>query len=318
MMKIIIFVICMFISLKSFANCNLPPLFNGYVSLKQVLVQRDLPIGSVIATVTDTFNIPNRDTMYICTGNITVSYLMVGNHTRTSYEDVYTTNIPGVGVKIQASAFIANRFLSIPASTYSYRLTVGQFYPWSISMTFSLIKIGDISSGTFATGRIGQISAMNNRNVMVPYFNLYVSGDLVVKQTACNVVTKSLTVNLNDILTTRFNSVGTTQGSKPFTISLDCEPGARINVSLNGTPNRETNQQGVLALTSGSDATAADGIGIQVIRDGSPIQLNQNSYWKTANGINDNLDFTARYYQTKQTVTSGVVNATATLTLTYQ
>lgn len=308
----------MIFSFGGHTACSLPPLFFGYVSMQDILVQRDLPVGSVIASVTDEFKSPVTDQKYICRDNISVQYLMSGEHYKTNFEDVYTTNIPGVGVKILASGFFMSQYITNPATIYTAKLSLGHFYPWSITMKFELIKTGDITPGTFSSGKVAEISSLNNNGVYQPYFNLYISGNLVVKQAACNVTTSALTVNLDNILTTKFTSIGSTLGERRFIVGLDCDQGARINVSINGTTNKETNQPGVLASVQSTDANSATGVAIQILSEGSPVVLNSNSFFKTANGNDDSLDFTARYYQTKKEVTSGVVKSIATLTITYQ
>lgn len=308
----------MLLSFGSFAACNLPPLFTGYVSMQNILVQRDLPIGSIIATVTDEFRIPNTSTSYICRESISVNYLLIGEHNKTNFENVYTTNIPGVGVRILANGFYKGQYITNPATNFSTTLQVGHFYPWSISMKFELVKIGTITPGTFSSGKIADISAMNYQGIFQPYFSLYVSGNLIVKQAACNVRTNVLAINLNNILTTRFTAVGSTFGEKRFTIGLNCEQGAKINVSLNGTTNKDTSEKGVLAPVQNSSVDSANGVAIQILSQGVPVTLNSNSFFRTSNGGDDSLEFTARYYQTKRDVSSGVIHSIATLTITYQ
>jgi type 1 fimbria pilin len=48
------------------------------------------------------------------------------------------------------------------------------------------------------------------------------------------------------------------------------------------------------------------------------MALNNNIVLKTSAGGQETFPFTAQYYQTKSSVTSGAANATATLNLTYQ
>ncbi|MCL6720425.1 fimbrial protein [Klebsiella sp. T2.Ur] len=101
-------------------------------------------------------------------------------------------------------------------------------------------------------------------------------------------------------------------------LGLNCDVGANINVSLSGTQNPDISDSSVLALTGQGGAGVAKGVGVQIVYNGAPLMLNNRIVLKTSSGGQETFPLTARYYQTRTTVSTGTANASATLNLTYQ
>ncbi|HDS5029757.1 fimbrial protein [Enterobacter kobei] len=57
---------------------------------------------------------------------------------------------------------------------------------------------------------------------------------------------------------------------------------------------------------------------MQIVYNGAPLMLNNRIVLKTSSGGQETFPLTARYYQTRTTVSTGTANASATLNLTYQ
>jgi type 1 fimbria pilin len=142
-----------------------------------------------------------------------------------------------------------------------------------------------------------------------------------VTQVACSITTPNLTFPIGDILATSFGStVGTTpvEAQNTQNLGLNCDAGANINVSLSGTQNPDVSTTSVLALTGQGTIGIAKGVGVQVLYNGTPLVLNNRIVLKQSSGGQETFPLTARYYQTKTSVSTGVANASATLNLTYQ
>lgn len=77
-------------------------------------------------------------------------------------------------------------------------------------------------------------------------------------------------------------------------------------------------RRSVLALTGQGSETVADGVGVQLLYNNAPVQLNNRLMLKQSSDGTESLPITARYYQTKPVVKAGEANATATLDMTYQ
>jgi len=151
--------------------------------------------------------------------------------------------------------------------------------------------------------------------------NLYIGGVASVTQVACNVNTSNLTFPIGDISTSTFgSSVGTIPSGAQNTqnLGLNCDAGANINVMLQGTQNPDVGTTSVLALTGQGNSDVAKGVGVQLLYNGTPLVLNNRIVLKQSAGGQETFPITARYYQTKTSVSTGKANAAATLDLTYQ
>ncbi|MEH8822888.1 fimbrial protein, partial [Klebsiella pneumoniae] len=142
-----------------------------------------------------------------------------------------------------------------------------------------------------------------------------------ITQVACAVTTSNIVFELGDVLVTEFGStVGLTPANaqKTQNLILDCDAGANINVMLSGAQNPDVSDNTVLALTGQGSAGVAQGVGVQLVYNNTPLILGNNLVLKRTNGGQEMFPLTARYYQTNTTVTTGIANASATLSLTYQ
>ena len=102
-------------------------------------------------------------------------------------------------------------------------------------------------------------------------------------------------------------------------LGLNCDPGANINVELAGTQNPDAPADAsVLALTGQGGPETAGGVGVQIVYNDVPLQLNNRIVLKKSAGGQETFPLVARYYQTKSQVKPGSANATATLNITYQ
>ncbi len=79
-----------------------------------------------------------------------------------------------------------------------------------------------------------------------------------------------------------------------------------------------TGDTSVLALNGQGTPGTADGVGIQMLYNNVPLQLNNRIVLKRSAGGQETFPLVARYYQTRSVVRPGSANATATLNITYQ
>lgn len=134
----------------------------------------------------------------------------------------------------------------------------------------------------------------------------------------CTLNTQDINFNLGVQQKKDFIGVGPKGSGKTQKISLTCNRKTKYSLQVNG--DAEPGYQGVIKLTPGSGA--ATGLGVQLLANNNAIQINRaNEIGETVNhGTNlpEEIDITARYYQTENTVTPGTANASATFTMTYQ
>lgn len=269
-----------------------------------VIVQRDVPIGSVIYS-----SITGAGQMLLsCDGSTNTNYykmLYLGG-VATSINHAYATNIPGVAISVN----LAWGYLDNPPSSDNTGTGSVSLPP----INYKLYKTGDIQSGKFSTGQIGTWTVSGITPLTI---NMNSGG---VTQVACSITTPNLTFPIGNVSKEDF---GTTPGFTPAKTSiqalgLDCDPSANINVTLNGQQNPDVSDDSVMALNNQGGANTAQGVGVQLLYDGQPLVINTPLALKTSSGGKELFPLTARYYQTRNTVTVGEANTSATLTLTYQ
>ncbi|WP_421512494.1 fimbrial protein (plasmid) [Enterobacter sp. JS8-1] len=272
-------------------------------------VQRDLAVGSVIATYTTA----TTGTALSCTAGTSADGFYMGMVLFTSLSNishVYQTNVAGIGVRV----YSAGGNFDSPATFVSF-LGPGSsaFGP----RTIDFVKTGNIIPGNLNSGLLARIYG-NGDGVTAVSYNL---NSTQVNQLACSITTPNLTFPIGDVLASNFGqTVGTIPSGAQNTqsLGLNCDAGANINVMLQGTQNPDVSTTSVLALTGQGNADVATGVGVQLLYNSTPLVLNSRIMLKQSTGGAETFPITARYYQTNTAVTTGKANATATLDLTYQ
>lgn len=303
------------------------------MTISDITVQRDVPLntplttdlyGSAYAGWTNCSN-------YI--GGIK-SYL-ADSGTKDGTRKIYKTNIPGVGIDIGVYGATSNGYIA----TYFIGETPGWYGSDWVESTglngccnnlaqtaiVKLVKIGDITSGklsgTFGSFIVGNIAGATvpTPDSWGPEIPIQFAGTNIT-QLKCSISTPNLAFSLGNVSADEF---GNTPGTTSMTIStkdlsLNCDPGTNINVTLSGTQSQDTTDDSVLALSASEGNEVAGGVGVQLLYGDNPLHINKMLNLKTSSGGIETLPITARYYQTKNTVIAGQANTTATLNITYQ
>lgn len=281
----------------------------GYISFGNVSVQRDAPVGSIIATAT-TGAYNGGNTIAGCDTSWTFRWELSKWSTLSSQGNkVYNTNVSGVGLRM--TAVVSGNVLPYDATlkANNYATIPGD------GIKAELIKTGDITGGTLDTGVLARASVINQFYIA----NVTLNGTNTITSESCSVTTNPVNVPLGDHDKSEFNGPGTGTAWQTFNINLSCVQGARINVRIDATADSDAGVPGVIKLDS--DPVNASGVGVQLWYryEDSPVQFGQERYYYTSpSGGNEYVQLQARYYQTTQSITAGKANATATFTLTYK
>lgn len=292
-----------------------------------IVVPQNAAIGTVLATLTQTVS-PTSGPIMRCDlagGSLTQTFSLV-NGTQVSMPTtgvaVYSTNIDGIGyrINVQGVGFLPRT--TITNSTVVNGAVTDTYSIGMPSIQLSLVKTapvtgnGLLSPGLYAIGYAGGNTAQQYLQVLV--------GNVRVISPTCNIAPQSsnLVVDMDEVRRSWFTGVGNTQGGKAFDITVNCRVSANnqfntVSLTMDATAD-PSNAPGVLKLAA-SGSTDATGIGIQVLNGaGQPVQFGQPmDLGPTKNG-DYIVPFTARYYQTQPTVTTGQANGMATLTLNYK
>ncbi|MEX3242386.1 fimbrial protein [Serratia quinivorans] len=297
---------------SSFAACDLRELKTGTVNFGSIAVQRDAAVGAILA-----------ETSFSWSGSSVTCNSSYVRFRTLSYQGgllsplpmTYKTNLAGVGITTAAYTRFSN-----PPEIYEY---YAAGYPSHHIVIVQLIKTGNVTPGTLATGEIATEkfsspieSAPGPSAVTTEIVNMGAGN--IITQIACSLTNTTISVPLGDVQSSAFNSISATAGDKTFNLGLSCDKDANINVALAGTQNMDTADTSVLALTNAGQSGTAKGVGVQLLYGGVPLKLNNNILLKTSAGGQETLPFSARYYQTQTAIGAGLANSSATLNITYQ
>ncbi|MFP3502971.1 fimbrial protein [Burkholderia sp. SIMBA_062] len=239
--------------------------------------------------------------------------------------NVYTTTVPGIGVRISVADILSGAYWPVSTS----RLRPAVFYT-QLMIKVELIKIGAITSG----GSIGYVGKIIIPDYSQRLLEINMARPIAVRPVAptCKVQTPAIQASLGTVFGRSLEG-GATSSAVPFNIRLLCSGAGQIS----GTPGKALtyitltdatnpgNRSDMLSLSSDSTAT---GVGIQILRsDGSIVSYgpessaegNPNQWYvgEYGNGTVD-IPLKARYAGEGGKVGPGSANGLATFTMSYQ
>jgi type 1 fimbria pilin len=288
------------------------------VNIPNIVVQRDTPTGSILGTTQVT-------TAVLCdlTGGDGVGWRMFPSPRMSDFgpsplSDVRATTVPGVGIRWTNKRSGTTKNWST-AALNSYLKTDGRGLGNNTPFvdTVELVKIGPITSGVLPSMRLQYVYSSNPGNVVNAVdLHALVLPSIQIQVLACSVTQTMIVVPMGtNIPKNQFTGPGSTSSDVPFSIGLDCDRNARVNVQLDGSTVGDS-APGVLRLNAQADS--AKGVGIQVLRNNMPITFG-SPVFVGHSGVDGlfPIDFVARYYQVDGTVEAGIADASATFTMSY-
>ncbi|WP_392565590.1 fimbrial protein [Utexia brackfieldae] len=295
------------------------PTIRGNTDMGTIIVDPNLPVGAVIAQQVFTFIGNLTQNFLICEVGDPINADVVMGTASASDETLYSTNIPGIGIRFNRNT------RDYP---YIYNALGGTSVADS-TVTVTLIKTAAIvGSGSLAAGTYTQFGYRPLNNPIFETF-MNASGSKIVAPSCTVSNSSNSNVYLAPISRNKLTGgIGLTAGDTPFSIDLLCSGGSSINSgfdNMNLTFSGEIPQgidasYGVLANIN---ASGAKGIGIQVIEADSkkPLVFNQpylaGSLANTQNGYTISQNYIARYYRYGTQITAGDVEAKMLYNITY-
>jgi type 1 fimbria pilin len=308
---------------------------SGYtVNVGTVVVQRDVPINSYVTTQKKG---PDQKAWDNCTGSLSHGsygqfniFSSLTPDGKIDSRSIFKTTLAGTGLAIGGSgSFVSggngcsysyapdDNYIKDDTTIALCQNSAGLYdLPMWAQPYVRVVKTGNMEGGSLS-GKIAYL-AESKHNSAMPEIPVYISGSIVVIK--CAITTPTMTFPIGNVPASDF---GTKVGFIPTKTStqnlgLDCDADANINVQLSGTQNPDVSTKSVLALNGQGDAGTASGVGVQLLYNGTPLEINKNIVMKKSSGGQEMLPITARYYQTKTAVTTGDASTSATLALTYQ
>lgn len=297
---------------------------------KPISVQRDLPVGSLIAQVTSdvvtTFKCSNESPI--------LTYQEVGIKGYGTYagdfdgKRVWKTDIEGIGyaVAIQpTTACTAGgpwwvRGTNKENPNHVIHCAANGMFPTQPIPAKAVINFYKTASttgaGLISGKQVGAFIMRNNQSGWMTESSINI-GSVQVDNLSCTLGSAAINVPMGEVPLSAFKGAGTSPNgrTRAFNIPLTCSKGASINLKLEGTAHDAA--QGMLKLNE--DPSSAKGVAIQLLHDDKPVELAKNFKWQTASEDGTYaIPLKARYVQTDNSITTGAANGTATFTLTYQ
>jgi type 1 fimbria pilin len=286
-------------------------------------VQRDAPIGSMIATGSSPMEANVTDSTAGTTGNganrnfyIQISGLNPSSGITYNGAVVHTTNLAGVGLALWSDIAPGGGGVQFDGATRLGRgIATGNLH-------YALVKTGNITPGIVSGNAINGIGYVCLGVTTGTTYNQTspITGGASINQVACSVNQSNINVPFGQVRSVDFRGVGSTTAEQSFTIDLTCNAAANINVSIDPSGvAAEDAAQGILALTPQTSGSNASGVGVQLMHNDQPFPLGQPVFIETAAVTGPySISMAARYIQTAAPITGGSANAAATFTLTYQ
>lgn len=299
------------------------------MAVGRVVVRPSDPIGAILRKATFPINrtdtqANNCDSRDVAVAELTQAYPLssLGN-------SIYTTNIPGIGIRLYREAENNTNF----SGYYPYQRggISGNRYLASGYFVVEIIKIASqTGSGTLVPGRYSSYYIRGYPDK--PFLTSTVNANAItIASSSCEIQGNiNKVVQLPTVTKAGFKGVGSTQGEQTFDMNISCNGGTspagyeqKNTISLSYDFTQDGTNSQVLANTAAT-SEKANGVGVQllwnyqnknqVIKKGDKLALGSLSSNQI---LQYNVPMTARYYQTATNVTAGKVRAMATVTIEY-
>lgn len=160
-----------------------------------------------------------------------------------------------------------------------------------------------ISAGTLIAVLILRQTNNKNSDDFQFVWNIYANNNVVVPTGGCDVSARNVTVTLPDY-----------PGSTAIPLTVYCAQSQKLGYYLSGTTADSANS----IFTNTASASPAQGIGVQLTRNGSVLPANSTVSLGTVATSAVSLGLTANYARTSGQVTAGNVQSIIGVTFVYQ
>lgn len=292
------------------ATCTGKPLSTPFTSADFAMLKppRDIPVGSTILVK----EIDQGNTTMTCSGNgLWFDYGFVGGATKTAFEHVYETGVPGIGMRIY---WYNEGGVYMEWPRFERRLNPTTYSP-PHKFKFELVKTGTISSGKFIDHKI-EIYYHNQLSNKISFNNV----SYTAQSRGCTVARPVQTVTMPTVPLGKFKPDATPIGPKSFAIDLKCDKGVKVAYYITGL-NTDLH-----ILKNSVGKGMAKGVGLILVQGDASSQTQQmfgtRTEFKTSQTTVDDerlsIPLTAFYIQYGPEVTAGDVLANATVTFMYE
>jgi type 1 fimbria pilin len=315
-------------------NCNQSVFSNYSPAVGTNVFGRDAPVGSTTQTYTNSIRFHCQQDP-CCDRDIFLTFKAAPNTEVPGYPDVYPTNVAGVGVRFTISNGPGTSCRQLPLTIpdgynkITCHQPPGAHEPgmdYNIDVGAQFVKTGPIGAADLLT--MPSVSMTLNVNddprnwAWGNVFSGSASGGFTIG--ACSVNRPAVQVTMPAAWIKDLSEIGATTGATPFVLSLYCDAGVRVAMTLTDAVD-PANRTSTLTLTP--DSTAR-GVGYQISHDDVLVYYGPasaqayvaNQFFVSTTLTTGGpllLPFSARYVRTGR-IDGGSADALATFTMSYQ
>ncbi|MFV5930569.1 fimbrial protein [Klebsiella aerogenes] len=178
--------------------------------------------------------------------------------------------------------------------------------PWPTMLYLTPVSTAGgvaITAGSLIAVLIMQQTNNHNSSPTKNVLNIYANNNVVVPTGGCDVSARNVAVTLPDY-----------PGSMAVPVTVHCAQNQNLSYYLSGT----TADRAKSIFTNTASTSPAQGIGVQMTRNGTAVPANSNVSLGTVGTSPVNLGLTATYARTSGQVTAGNVQSIIGVTFVYQ
>ena len=303
------------------------------MTLGRIVIQPSDPIGKILKKAAIPYA-RNPTSIYQCPSPPTIKGILTQNPTLSPLGNfIYNTNIPGIGIRL-------SRIMNLQDSTE-------KFYPYNwIYSNDKFPKNIILAAGVFnieiiKTAAITGSGAISPGQYTTHYFDNNISKPSLITTLKANAITIASSsceiqgsinkmVTLPKVTKDQFKGIGTTAGERNLSFDILCNGGKnpsdlstsnKISLSFDFTANSDLKS----IVNSATPKKKANGISTQIINKyknaNTVITKGSTHVLGSVNSnqsVTYNVPLSARYIQTGQNITAGLVQGSATVTIEYE
>ncbi|EKM5063074.1 type 1 fimbrial protein [Cronobacter turicensis] len=296
------------------------PMMPYTVSVASIAVSSSLPVGSAIPGSDETINIHGSCPDYA--GQVIIGCYYGNGSEVAGMPGVYHTGVEGIGITLvndKGQRIIGGGIGCDTRNTPLGYVSNDSQKTFNFNVTLALVKTAE----TIVAGSLQQsqtvfgVGVYSQAPVGSPN-NISYAGNITYKSVTCSVDPKELNIALGNVPATSFTGPGSASNWYSFMVNATCNDPVEVGVKVSSANGYASTQPSVIKLTP--EAGVASGIGVHLLTNGQNTDFDHYVIVGDIPVANATLSipFSLQYYQTSSTVTPGVANAVATITIAYR